>query len=900
MWFQHDEPLSIKIKKEMSRWQRLQIACRKGWGDAWRAVRRHSRWEPLFLAASLFLMADAEAGRSLRVGIFQNYPLVFQDDQGTARGIYIDLLEEIAKKENWTLIYVPDTWNNCLENLRSGRIDLMTSITSTQERKAYLHFSRENVLMMWGQVYTRKDLSIQTILDMQGLRVAILKGGINGINFKKLIGTFNVRCDIIPFNTYAEIFQSLASGQVDAGVVNNVSGKALEETYGLTSSPILFNPFSLLFAVPAGTDDHLLTILDKHLKTWKQDKGSFYYTTLKAWYGKTEATKTMMPPWVFYLLGGGCFLVMVLFVWMRLLNHQVKTHTHDLTQTNTQLKKEITERQRAEDNLRVSNKRYLSLFENSPVPLWEEDFSEIHRHLEKIKNEIHTDLRTHFSESPSELLACAQKIKIMNVNQATLDLHQANEKEELLGNLDRIFTKKSLEVFKEEVLALAEGKTEYESEAEVKTLNGDILQILLRLKIDYEQENTVRGLLATPNITERKRGEAEREKLKNQLLHAQKMESVGRLAGGVAHDYNNALSVIIGFTELAMDHGPPSGPLHDHLTEVIKAAKHATEITRQLLAFARKQAIAPISIDLNHSIEGMLKMLRRLIGEDIELLWRPSEPLWALKMDPSQIDQILANLCVNARDAIKDTGTITLETGTTTLDELYCQAHAGFVPGDYVVLVVSDTGCGMEKEVLDNIFDPFFTTKEVDEGTGLGLATVYGIVKQNKGLVSVYSEPNRGTTIRIFLRRHTETPAPHQSEASDHIPSAHGETILLVEDDLAILKLAQKTLEILGYQVLTAAKPNLALEQAKTYTHNIDLLITDVIMPVMNGHELATKLRPLYPAISVLYMSGYTADVIAHHGVLDTGVHFIQKPFSKMGMAKAIRSALDENKDDPS
>jgi len=382
--------------------------------------------------------------------------------------------------------------------------------------------------------------------------------------------------------------------------------------------------------------------------------------------------------------------------------------------------------------------------------------------------------------------------------------------------------------------------------------------------------------------------------LKNQLLHAQKMESVGRLAGGVAHDYNNALSVIIGFTELAMDHVGSNESLKEHLAEVFKAATRATDITRQLLAFARKQAIAPMAIDLNRNIGGMLKMLRRLIGEDIELTWRPGEELWPVKMDPSQLDQILANLCVNARDAIEGTGKVTIETGKITLGEEYCNAHAGFVPGEYVVLIVSDNGGGMEKDVLDHIFEPFFTTKAVDEGTGLGLATVYGIVKQNNGFVNAYSELGRGTTIRVYLQRHSEIPDEPEVRGPGDVPVAHGETVLLVEDDLAILKLTQRMLHGLGYTVLTAGEPEEALKQAEGYSGEIHVLVTDVIMPGMNGRELAGQLLRFRPNVSALYMSGYTADVIAHHGVLEKDVHFIQKPFSKMGLATAIRTALGE------
>lgn len=382
--------------------------------------------------------------------------------------------------------------------------------------------------------------------------------------------------------------------------------------------------------------------------------------------------------------------------------------------------------------------------------------------------------------------------------------------------------------------------------------------------------------------------------LEAQLRQAQKMEFVGRLAGGVAHDYNNALSVIVGFTELAMDKIDPTVPAHEDLGEVLKAAKRATDITRQLLAFARKQTIAPKILNLNENVESMLKMVRRLIGEDITLAWLPEADLLPVKMDPSQIDQILANLCVNARDAIFGVGKITIETKKAAFDTAYCADHHGFTPGQFVMLAVSDNGCGMNKEVLDNIFEPFFTTKDLDKGTGLGLSTVYGIVKQNKGFINVYSEPGTGTTIKIYLPHHEDNAIDVQRQDTEDIPSGQGETIMVAEDDPSILKLAEKILKGLGYVVLTANRPKRAIELMKEHTGEIHLLVTDVIMPEMSGLELVNNIRALNPDLKSVFMSGYTSDTIAHHGVLNKGVHFIQKPFSKEDLAKIVRKALDE------
>jgi two-component system cell cycle sensor histidine kinase/response regulator CckA len=377
-----------------------------------------------------------------------------------------------------------------------------------------------------------------------------------------------------------------------------------------------------------------------------------------------------------------------------------------------------------------------------------------------------------------------------------------------------------------------------------------------------------------------------------QFQQAQKMEAVGLLAGGVAHDYNNMLNVILGYAELALLKVDQAHSLHADLEEIIKAVKHSTAITRQLLTFARKQTIIPMVLDLNQNVESMLKMLRRLIGENINLVWLPEAGHCPVKMDPSQIDQILINLCVNARDAIADIGKVTIETGNAFFDETYCAQHNGFVAGKYVLLAVSDDGCGMGKEILNQIFEPFFTCKEVGEGTGLGLSTVHSIVKQNNGFINVYSEPENGTTFRIYLPRHTDRAVDTRHESTAEIPPSCGETVLVVEDEPALLTIAKVMLEELGYRVLTAGTPGEAIELAEEHANEIQLLITDVVMPKMNGRDLAEWMHSLYPGMKILFMSGYPANMIVHRGVLGEDRNFIQKPFSMQDLAVKVRDAV--------
>ena len=392
------------------------------------------------------------------------------------------------------------------------------------------------------------------------------------------------------------------------------------------------------------------------------------------------------------------------------------------------------------------------------------------------------------------------------------------------------------------------------------------------------------------DVTDRKRAAAERERLVEQLGQANKMESIGRLAGGVAHDFNNQLCVILGHTETALQQVSPSHPLREHLAETHAAALRSAELTRQLLAFARRQPVAPRLLDLDEAVANSLGMLRRLIGEHVELRWRPGGPLWPVELDPSQLDQLLTNLCVNARDALDGGGEVLIETRNLTLDEAACLAWDQAVPGDHVLLAVTDNGSGIDEAVLPHLFEPFFTTKPAGRGTGLGLATVYGVVTQHGGAIRVRSRVGEGTRFEIVFPRRAGTAATEHGTPAT--AGGGNETVLLVEDEPALLRLGTLLLTRLGYRVISAPRPEDALRLADEHAGAIDLLITDVVMPGMNGREVAARITARDPRVKCLFTSGYTADVVAHHGVIDAGVHLLEKPFSLDRLAAAVRAVL--------
>ncbi len=437
------------------------------------------------------------------------------------------------------------------------------------------------------------------------------------------------------------------------------------------------------------------------------------------------------------------------------------------------------------------------------------------------------------------------------------------------------------------ILAAMENRTTIERDDAFIRKDGSMLQVTISAApLRSAQGETVGSVVVFHDATERR-------KLEEQLLHAQKLEAVGRLAGGIAHDFNNLLSVISGYGELVLaDLGEP-GPARSRVLEILRATERATGLTRQLLAFGRKQVIEPRILDLNATAQEVERMLRRLIGEDVDIQLKLAPDLGRIRADAGQVEQVLINLAVNARDAMPRGGKLTVETSNVSLDEDAVRGYVDVEPGHYVRICVSDTGVGMDRDTREHLFEPFFTTKEPGKGTGLGLATVYGIVKQNGGHVWVYSEPGWGTTFKVYFPRFGDVADPTRPQLEMEPAPGGTETILVVEDDEMVRSLIRDILESTGYRVLVADDPDSGMKLIGEQQDDIHLLLTDLVLPGMSGRELVDRVSKLKPDMRVLFMSGYSDEAVARHGILEPGLAFLQKPFSRDGLVRKVRDVLD-------
>jgi two-component system sensor histidine kinase EvgS len=794
----------------------------------------HSKW---------FAALELPSQRRLVIGGDHNYPpFEFLDDDGRPSGYSVELARAIAQEVGLDIEIKLGPWSKIREQLANGEIDAVSGMVYSPERNLIFDFTPpHSVIHNVSVIRKGEGTPPSTVEDLKGKRIVIQRGDIMD-DFAEQNG---LSAMVSRVDSQEDALRKLSEGEYDCTLVSRSGAYYWIKKKGWRNLEIgkhaLISP-EYSFAVRKHNKP-LLAQLTEGLQILNET--GEYKRIHDKWMGVYKEDKDSLLELlrkVAMILIPLLLLLLVALLWSWSLRKKVASTTHKL------LEREIKYRLLAENTIDViwTMSLDLEITYVNPAVFWLTG-----QHPEEW---IGTKLSEH-----CDAFHFAQIRSIIT-----------REMESVSGKRGVIFETEILDKSKQPIPVEIHGKIIFDANGSPVSLQG-----------------------VTRDIRERKRAEFESQKLTNQLQQAMKMEAIGRLAGGIAHDFNNLLTGITGNIQLSLMELTPGTPLHDTLSDVAHAADSAATLTRQLLAFSRKQLIEPKTLNLNDLISGLQKLLSRLIREDVELQTVLQEPLSSVKADSGQFEQILINLAINARDAMPNGGKLIIETADVVLDDAYCQKHPHASPGNYVRLAVSDTGTGMTEDVKSHVFEPFFTTKPKGLGTGLGLATIYGAVKQAGGTIEVYSEVDLGTTFKIYLPSVAEKP---ETLAKSHQPQAMPtgtETILIVEDEKSVREMAIKILTRLGYKVLSASDGTQAIATAEGCQEPINLLMTDVVMPGMNGRQIATRLSQAHPEMKILYTSGYTENIIAHHGVIDEGLHFIGKPYTPQSLAQKLREVIE-------
>ncbi len=751
---------------------------------------------PYFLFLSLFLLLAPSPGlctkkiNLIRVCIFPLQPINFLDENQVSKGIYPDILRHVAHKEDWTLQYVPGSWANCLDWLQQEEIDLMTTIAYTPERARVMDFSKESVVNIWGQVFVHPDSKIDTILDLNGSTVAVMRKDINGVNFQKTASDLGVKCTLVELATHAEVFQAVKEGKARAGVAPQFFGLQQGRQFGLVATPILFSPFSIYFSAKKGRHNETLRKIDTYLTKWKKDPESAYYDSLSYWMGGNKYEKIIIPKWLLTSFAAAAVLVFFLFLMNRALKSQVRMRTQELHNSEKQYRELV---QSASSVILRWDKEGHILFMNSfGLDLFGYDEGEI------IGRNLLDTIVPASEQSSVKLRKMMENILVLP------DKYDIDVVENVCKDGHKVFVQWSNRAIVNE--------------------RGEIEEVLS----------------VGTDVTEQKSLEAE-------LFQAQKMEAVGTLAGGIAHDFNNILSAIFGHVELAKIVDTVSPKVEEHLDGVLKASVRAKNLVEQILTYSRKVESEKTPLQPSVLLKETVQLIRSSIPTTIEVKVNIVSENKIL-IDPTQFHQIIMNLCTNAFHAMEETGGIL---GISLKDIYVNQNHISsseldFGPGEFMQVEISDSGTGMDQEMLQKIFEPYFTTKEQGKGTGLGLAVVHGIVKQHNGHITVYSKPNVGTTFHIYFPL---------------VKSLDGES---------------------------------ALNSFQREPGGYDLVITDMTMPGLTGAKLIKEIFQINPDTPIILCTGYS-ELINREKSMNLGVaDFLQKPVMMNTLLRSVRKTLDE------
>jgi len=798
--------------------------------------------------------APVHAASVVRVGIFQSPPLNFVDEEGRPQGLFVDILGEIARQEGWRLRYVPGSWAECLQRLRQGSIDVLLSIAYTPRRARRYDFNRHTVISTWGQVYVRRGLDIQTVLDLAGKTVAVLKGDIYNQDLRRLVREFEVTCRFREVDRYEQVFALVQRGEADVGAAERLFGDRMQARYSLRETPIVFSNHQLRFGFPKGTRRELIAAVDRVLGRMKAQEGSPYYQALDRWL--VVRPHPRLPEWLYWVLVTLVGLGLLSFLVSAVLRRQVRRKTAELAAKNQELAEGLERLARAEADLRASRERYRTLVDNLPYGLFIADCTTARLLF------VNPRFCQLFGYDPQEIL------------ELTLwDLALPSEHEHLRALLRRY-------------AAGEEASTTFRCTGRRK--DGSTVRCEVNVSsVPYQGQKGLQGV--TREVT------AE-EMLERQLVQAQKMEAVGTLASGVAHEFNNILMAIRGYAQLLATALGEDPRLRGYLDKIEHSARRAADLTSTMLSFSRLESGEKRPVDLTTVVKGVVGLLKRTLPPHIELVLEPPPKLPPVLGNPNHLEQVLLNLAVNARDAMPEGGRITVRLRWQKVDAPFRARNPWARAGSYCVIEVSDTGSGMPPEVLSRIFEPFFTTKEPGRGTGLGLAVAYRIVENHQGVILAESSPGQGSTFYMYLPAMEQAELPLAVAPGERpLPQGQGRWILVVDDEPPVREISREALESVGYLVSEAAHGQEALDlyrRALRVGRPFDLVILDLGMPVMDGRECLHRILEIDPQARVVVTTGYTQGDLELGELAQATKGILEKPFDLTTLIHRVGEVL--------
>lgn len=802
----------------------------------------------VWLLPVLFLLlfpplANASSEKLVRVGLYQNKPALFHNGAG-AKGFYADIIEAVAGLEGWKIKYVPDSLEGCLQRLKRGEIDLLPAVAYSLERDTFVDFSHEVVWSLWGVVVLPRHSSISGIEDLDGKRVAIVNREITGSNFIELTQTFGIKSLIQSYSSYADVLKAVADGRADAGITHNLYSTQHSAKHRLKSSSIVFSPINASFAVPEGRNHDVIEIFDRYMSQWKSDPESIYFKSINRWQKGRAANDLAIPLWIYVILVAVSAALLLLTFWTRSLRRMVQVRT---------------------EALEKSEKRLRELFERSPIGLF----------------------------------LCELDGRFVTVNPAFA---------KIVGrDLDAVSTQrfwdsvpeKNLEQEMRRFKTLAQSGADEPFDTELYHVDGHLVPVHMHsMIVTHDGRQLIWS--SVENYSRLKQVEADREVLSEQLRQKQKMEAIGTLAGGVAHDFNNILSAIFGYTEQAMQEPSCSDGIQEKLKSVLSAASRARNLVQQILTYSRKGKDSRQPTEIYSAVLDSCNLLKSTFPGNVGFNLDVDAATGVILADPNQIQQVVVNLCTNALHALEGRGgAINVSLNSVTAGPDYADGFKNLVPGDYASLRISDSGQGISSEIAGRIFDPFFTTKGQGKGTGLGLSVVQGIIESHQGYINVESVVGEGTTFEVLfplVSDRVETEFMEVGGAQNAEDLRGSEHVLFVDDEAMLVDIGRGTLSSFGYKVTGCSSAETALGFFRADPYRYDLLVTDQVMPDMTGDILVEEVLKIRPDMPIIICTGHSS-ILDEKRLEELGVKkLLMKPLSSRFLLNAVRQVLDAGK----